>query len=216
MRKTIGIVDDQKLFVSSLCALIKEFDDFEVIVEATDGKELLQKLKLLLSMPDIILVDVQMPLMDGPAVVSAIAADYPGIRTVALSMKDDDQSILKMLRAGCSGYFSKDMHPKELEKALTEIYQTGFYNGDLISIHSRRLLKAPDKNLEVIKLTEREKEFLQHACSDCSYKEIAAKMFLSVKRIDDFREKLFLELEVKSRTGMVLEAIRKNLVIFDR
>jgi len=212
MKVTIGIADDQQLFLGSLSNLINSFSGFEVVVEALNGDELLKRVGLIKRLPDIILIDVQMPVMDGPSAVAKIAASYPSIKTVALSMKEDDHSILSMLRAGCSAYLLKDLHPTELEKALIEVQETGYYNSDTFSVHYRRLLRKKDE--EEIKLTDREKAFLKLACSDFTYKEIASKMFLSEKTIDGYRESLFVKLNVKSRTGMALEAIRQNLVAF--
>ncbi|SEM65393.1 DNA-binding response regulator, NarL/FixJ family, contains REC and HTH domains [Mucilaginibacter gossypiicola] len=212
MKITIGIADDQQLFLKSLSNLISSFNDFEVVIEALNGEELLKDIGILKTLPDIILIDVQMPVMDGPTAVAKIAAGYPSIKTVALSMKEDDHSILRMLRAGCSAYLLKDLHPKELERALLEVRETGYYNSDTLSVHYRRLLRKQDSN--EITLTDREKAFLKLACSDFTYKEIASKMFLSEKTIDGYREALFVKLNVKSRTGMALEAIRQNLVVF--
>jgi DNA-binding NarL/FixJ family response regulator len=214
MKITIGIADDQQLFLRSLSNLISSFKDFEVVTEALNGRELLKQLAAMETLPDILLIDVQMPVMDGPSAVIEIAASYPSINTVALSMKEDDRSILSMLRAGCSAYILKDVHPRELEKALIEVKQTGYYNSDTFAVHYRRLLKK--KDADEIRLTEREREFLKWACSDLTYKVIASKMFLAEKTVDGYRESLFVKLNVKSRTGMVLEAIRQNLVNFER
>ncbi|MDP9081666.1 MAG: response regulator transcription factor [Bacteroidota bacterium] len=211
MKITIGIADDQQLFLGSLSSLVNSFKDFEVVVEALNGEELLKNVRALKTLPDIILIDVQMPVMDGPSAVAKITADYPSIKIVALSMKEDDHSILRMLRAGCSAYLLKDVHPRELEKALREVRETGYYNSDSLSVHYRRLLRKRDD--EEIKLTDREKAFLKLACSDFTYKEIASKMFLSEKTIDGYREALFAKLNVKSRTGMVLEGIKLGLVV---
>jgi len=212
MKIKIGIADDQQLFLRSLSNLISSFNDFEVVCEALNGEELLKCLASLSTMPDIILTDVRMPVMDGPTAVAKISIAHPGIRMVALSMKEDDHSILSMLRAGCSAYLLKDVHPRDLEKALLEVHNTGYYNSDTLSLHYRRLLRRGEN--DEIKLTDREKTFLQLACSDFTYKEIAAKMFLSEKTIDGYREALFLKLNVKSRVGMALEAIRQELVVF--
>jgi DNA-binding NarL/FixJ family response regulator len=212
MKIKIGIADDQQLFLRSLSNLISSFNDFEVVCEALNGEELLKCLNSISTMPDIILTDVRMPVMDGPTVVAKISIAHPGIRMVALSMKEDDHSILSMLRAGCSAYLLKDVHPRDLEKALLEVHNTGYYNSDTLSLHYRRLLRRSEN--DEIKLTDREKTFLQLACSDYTYKEIAAKMFLSEKTIDGYREALFLKLNVRSRVGMALEAIRKELVVF--
>ena len=212
MKITIGIADDQQLFLRSLSKLINSFAGFEVMIEALNGEELLKGIQSLKTAPDIILIDVRMPVMDGPTAVNKITLSYPDIRTVALSMKEDDHSILTMLRAGCSAYLLKDVHPAELEKALREVYDTGYYNSDSFSTHYRRLLKQ--NGLNELKISEREKVFLKLACSDFTYKEIASKMFLSEKTIDGYRDSLFQKLNVKSRVGMALEAIRLELVRF--
>ena len=212
MKITIGIADDQQLFLRSLSNLINSFKNFEVVVEALNGEELLKYIGALKTLPDIILIDVQMPVMDGPSAVAKIAEDYPLIKMVALSMKEDDHSVLSMLRAGCSAYLLKDLHPRELEKALIEVQETGYYNSDTSSVHYRRLLRKKDDG--EIKLTDREKAFLKLACSDFTYKEIASKMFLSEKTIDGYRESLFIKLNVKSRTGMALEGVKLGLVAF--
>jgi DNA-binding NarL/FixJ family response regulator len=141
MKIKIGIADDQQLFLRSLSNLINSFKDFEVVVEALNGEELLKQLGMLKTLPDIILVDVQMPVMDGPSTVAKITVAYPSVRTVALSMKEDDHSILSMLRAGCSAYLLKDLHPRELEKALIEVQETGYFNSDTFNMHYRRLLR---------------------------------------------------------------------------
>jgi DNA-binding NarL/FixJ family response regulator len=213
MKIRVGIADDQQLFLGSLSNLISSFKDFEVVVEALNGRELLKQLAALEALPDIVLIDVQMPEMDGPAAVAEITGRFAQVKTIALSMKEDDRSVLSMLRAGCSAYLLKDVHPRELEKALHAVLETGYYNSDTFAVNYRRLLKEQE---EEVKLSDREKAFLQLACSDLTYKEIASKMFLAEKTIDGYRESLFIKLNVKSRTGMVLEAIRLGLVELTR
>jgi DNA-binding NarL/FixJ family response regulator len=211
MKTTIGIVDDQQLFLRALITLIDTFDDFEVVIDAVNGKDLIKKLELSKLKPQIILVDVNMPILDGPGTAKYISENYADIRTVALSMKDDDISVLNMLRAGCCAYLVKDIHPLELEKALYEVKNCGYYNGDRANVNYRRLiLKANEE--EATKLTARELEFLKLASSDLTYKDIADKMCLAERTIDGYRESLFKKLNVKSRVGMILEALRRNEV----
>ncbi len=215
MKNTIGIADDQQLFLRSLIKLIDTFDNFEVIIDASNGKELIQKLGSSSLRPDIILVDVNMPVLAGPSTVKHISENYPDIRIVALSMKDDDISILEMLRAGCCAYLIKDIHPLELEKALKEIQVHGYYNSDRTNIHYRRLILKANEEV-TMKLTEREQEFLELACSDLTYKDIANRMSLAERTIDGYRESLFKKFDVKSRVGMVLEAIRRKVVMLNQ
>ena len=125
--------------------------------------------------------------MDGIATAAWLSEHYPAIKLVALSMNDTDKTIISMIKAGCCAYLLKDTHPNELEKALNEINTKGYYNGDVSNINYRRLLQS-EKN--EISLTDREKEFLQYACSDMTYKQIADKMHLSERTIDGYRQSL--------------------------
>lgn len=209
MEITIGIADDQQLFMQSLSLLVSSFPSFRVSVNALNGQLLLQQLAAMPDQPDIVLLDVNMPVMDGISTARAIAESYPLIRTAALSMKDDDITIISMFRAGCCAYLLKDMHPTELEKALLEIYSKGFYNADPSNITHRR--KAAQKEAPPV-INEKEKTFLRLACSDRTYKQIASEMHLSERTIDGYRESLFEKLNVQSRVGLALEAIRRNIV----
>ncbi|GEP89020.1 two component transcriptional regulator, LuxR family [Chitinophaga terrae (ex Kim and Jung 2007)] len=209
MNITIGIADDHQLFLKSLSLLINSFEGFQIIVEAVNGEELLAKLTELPIPPDIILIDVNMPVLDGAATTQRILSLYPNTKVIALSMKDNDASIIEMLKAGCCAYLLKDIHPAELEKALREVNDTGAYYNDAANVNYRRLLIQTEQNQI---LTEREREFLSLACSDLTYKAIAAKMNVTERTVDGYRETLFHKLNVQSRTGMVLEALRRQLI----
>ena len=209
MKIPIGIVDDHQLFLKSLSLMLKSFKVYDVVVEAVNGKELQEKLQQCPVPPAIMLIDVNMPVMNGIETAKWLNANYPQTKLVALSMNDGDTVIIDMIKAGCCAYLLKETHPDELEKALQEIHDKGFYNGDASNINFRRLLQS-EKDAVVI--TDKEKQFLQHACSDLTYKEIAALMFLSERTIDGYRETLFGKLKVQSRVGLAMEAIRKGLV----
>ncbi|HTI10617.1 MAG TPA: response regulator transcription factor [Puia sp.] len=211
MKITLGIADDHQLFLKSLALLIGSLDGFQVVADELDGQSLLEKIAALPTPPDIVLIDVNMPVMDGVETARRISARYPLVRTVALSMKDDDTTIISMLRAGCCAYLLKDIHPNELEKALTEIREKGYYNADVSNINYRRLIIHARKEAE-ISLSDREREFLRLACSDLTYKHIAAEMNMSERTIDGYRENLFRKFNVQSRVGMAMEAIRRHLV----
>lgn len=206
----IGIADDQQLFLRSLSALINGFDGLKVIIEALNGEELIARLRSATDSPDIILLDVRMPVMDGIQTAATVKTKFPMIKMAALSMKDDDESVINMFKAGCCAYLLKDIDPPELEKALVTIHTDGYYNADMINKNLRRLI-CKDLSTE-LNLTERERAFLKLACSDMTYREIASRMCLSEKTVDGYRESVFIKLNVKSRVGMALEAIRQNLV----
>lgn len=210
MKINIGIVDDHQLFLKSLSVLIESFPTFKIVMDALNGEGLLNKLQSAETLPDILLLDVNMPVMDGANTAMVISSKYPQIKMVALSMKDDDVSVIKMIKAGCCAYLLKDIHPDELEKALTEVYTRGYYNADISNINYRRLILKTKE--EEIVFSDREKTFLKLACSDLTYKQIATQMHLSERTIDGYRESCFQKLNVQSRTGMALEALRRNLV----
>lgn len=214
MRINIGVADDQQLFLKSLCTLINTFDSFNVVLDAMNGEELLQKLAVSKEPPEILLIDVNMPVMDGVKTAHAISKKYPLIRMTALSMKDDDTTIISMIKAGCCAYLLKDIHPDELGKALLEIHAKGHYNADAANLNYRRLIIHEQKR-DYRALTQRELTFVQLSCSDLTYKQIAAQMFLSERTIDGYRESVFEKLNVQSRVGMALEAIRQKLVSID-
>ncbi|MCW3088129.1 MAG: DNA-binding response regulator [Sediminibacterium sp.] len=209
MKITIGIIDDHQLFLKSLSLMLKSFRDYDVVIEALNGKDLQEKMANQAVIPSIMLIDVNMPVMNGLETASWLSANYPQIKLVALSMNDGDKVIIDMIKAGCCAYLLKETHPDELEKALQEISAKGYYNADASNINFRRLLNS-EKDSVVI--NDKEKQFLQHACSDLTYKQIAALMNLSERTIDGYREVLFGKFKVQSRVGLAMEAIRRGLV----
>lgn len=211
MKTKIGLVDDHQLFLKSLSLMIESFGSYEVILEALNGKDLQDKIKGKKELPEMILLDVNMPLMNGKETATWLTEHHPQIKIVALSMNADDKAIISMIKAGCCGYLLKDTHPTELEKALDEINKRGYYNGDVGNINFRRLLAKSDEK-DSLALSEKEQQFLTFACSELTYKQIAAKMFLSERTIDGYREALFKKFNVQSRVGLALEALRKELV----
>lgn len=210
-KATIGLVDDHQLFLKSLVLMLESFKNYEVVIEALNGKDLQEKLTAKTIVPDIMLIDVSMPVMNGIETAQWLSTNYPAMKLVALSMNNDEYAVIAMLKAGCCAYLLKDAHPNELENALKEIIEKGFYNSDASNINFRKLL-ANQVNEKPL-LNEKEKEFLGLACSDLTYKQIAGLMKVSERAVDNYRENLFEKLNVQSRVGMALEAIIKGLVI---
>jgi len=207
---TVAIADDHQLFVKSLGLMLATFKQYEVVVEASNGKDLIEKLVQKNISPDIILLDVNMPQMDGYETAKWLQIHQPNSKIVALSMNDADDVVIKMMKAGCCAYFLKDTHPNELEKALEEIVNKGYYNGDISNINYRRLMLA-EKELAIV-FAEKEINFLQLACSDLTYKQIAGEMKISDRAVETLRENLFVKMNVQSRVGLCLEAIRRKVV----
>ena len=143
--------------------MLQSFNEYEVVVEASNGKDLQEKMNDKNNLPEILLIDVNMPVMDGIETSAWVNEKFPQIKLVALSQNDSDKTIIGMIKAGCCAYLLKDTHPNELEKALHEIYTKGFYNADESNINFRRLLQFEK---ESIKITDREMTFFNLACSD--------------------------------------------------
>lgn len=208
MSKKIIIVDDHTLFALSLVRLIESFDDFEVVEVLKTGQELVEHFKNGKTGPDIILLDIRMPVMDGIATMAWLKEHRPEEKILALTMEHDEETIIKMIRLGCRGYLLKDIEPDEFLTALEAVYETGYYFNE----ETTEALSHEVQHKTIDKLSSREKEFLNLACSERTYKEVAEVMNLSPKTIDGYREGLFNKLDVKSRVGLVLFAIKHKMV----
>ena len=220
----IAIVDDHNLFRKGLIKLINGINDkrYFILFEAENGSDLISKLDKKI-LPDIIIMDIEMPGMNGFEAVSWMARHYPDIRILVISMVESEDAIVRMLKLGVKGYLSKDIETEDLAGALRAITDKGFYYTDFITgklIHSlQNGTTTTSKNENNLlqpeiwqRLNQREREFINHACSEMTYEEIASKMHLSPKTIDGYREAIFRKTEVKNRVGLVLFAIRNKLV----
>jgi DNA-binding NarL/FixJ family response regulator len=214
MKAKIALADDHALLRNGLANLLRDLE-YEVVFEAGNGEEFIEKLAAN-SLPDIVLMDINMPKMDGYDTAQWLKKNYPDIKVLALSMYDDENAIIRMLRCGAKGYILKDSDPAELKLAMHALLTKGFYHSELVTgklIHTINHLDEPEnssvKNL--LGLNEREIEFLKLVCTEMTYKEIAEQMCLSPRTIDGYRDSLFEKLVVKSRVGLVLFAIKNGI-----
>ncbi len=213
MHYSIVITDDHQLFSNALAELLGKDGQYEVLYSAANGKELQEKFKNKRNIPDLLLLDINMPEMDGFATAEWLKLEHPDLKFLALSMNNSDHDILKMLKAGASGYLLKDSSPDELLNALRVVREKGFYHSELVASHLMKMLKGESSVEENdYKLSEREKQFLQFACSEFSYKEIADKMCVAERTVDGYRESLFNKLGVRTRVGLAMFAIKNKLV----
>ncbi len=208
MSKSVIIVDDHNLFGQSLKGLIGSFPNFEVLEVFKNGGELVDYLSANKKLPDIILLDVRMPVMNGFETMDWVRKNLPDQKVLALTMEHDEETIIKMIKAGCRGYLLKDIEPNEFLLALNCVTESGFYLNEESSIASC----SSNKDKVEEKLSQRELEFLNLACSELTYKQVADEMNLSPKTIDGYRESLFNKLRVRSRVGLVLYAVKNNMV----
>ncbi len=208
----IIIVDDHHLFSNAVNVLIKGFKNFEVIKILGNGKEMVSYFENQGEVPEIMLMDIKMPLMDGIEATKWLRKHKPDVRVLALSMEAEENTVVKMLRAGAKGYLLKDIDPEVLEHSLNEVHKNGFYYTENVT-NSLLKSKDPSNNIDAIFLKERELEFLKLACTEYTYREIAERMFLSPKTVENYREALFEKLNARSRIGLVLYAIKHEIVV---
>jgi two-component system invasion response regulator UvrY len=209
----VAIADDHTLLRKALARLIYSFEDYAVLFEADNGKEVKKNI-LSAGIPDIVLLDVNMPGMDGFETVKWLFETYPQVKVLALSMFSDEKTIIKMLRLGAKGYILKNIEPEELKQALDSVMKKDFYLSEYISgkvisgLHNGEGI--PDE--QEIVLNEKEKEFLQLICSDLSYKDIAVKMGIRIRNVEDYRNSMFEKLKVKTRVSLAMFAIKHGFV----
>jgi two-component system invasion response regulator UvrY len=213
----IVLVDDHALLRNGLATLVRNLGH-SVLFEADNGKDFIENLKPD-SLPDIVLLDINMPEMDGYQTASWIKTNQPSIKTLALSMYDDENAIIRMLKNGAKGYLLKDSEPSELQDAITAIMKKGYYYSDLVNgklINAINKIDDDGSDLKnLIKLTNREIEFLKYTCTELNYKEIADELCISPRTVDGYRTDLFEKLHVKSRVGLVIYAIKNGIVILN-
>ncbi len=212
MKHTIAIADDHLLIAKAISSIVDGFKDFEVLYEVSNGKMLQEQCRIAKNIPDIILLDISMPVMDGFATAAWLKEHHPQVLIMALSVQDDDDSLIKMIKAGARGYLHKNVHPAELEKALQTLVSKGMYYPDWAASKVFASIANDDKQTaDQINITAREKEFLQYACSELTYKEIGVKMFCSARTVESYRDALFEKLNIKTRVALALYAVKIGL-----
>ncbi len=213
---SVLIADDHTLLRNALAALINQFDTCEIIFQANNGIEVLDYLKKG-TLPDIIMLDLNMPEMDGFETAGQVQRYYPTVKVLVVTMYDSELSLIRLLQVGVKGFLRKDIQPAELKTALETLYKDGYYHTNYLgSKLSGLFIKGKDNKskLEEILLQETELLFLTYSATDKTYKEIAMEMGLSPRAIDSLRDQLFIKLDVKSRVGLALFAVRNGMVHF--
>lgn len=215
MKAEIALVDDHVMLRNGLANLLEEAG-YTVVFEASNGRQMVEKMKDGYQ-PQVILMDISMPEMDGFESTLWLKKEHPDVLVLALSMLDDESSIIRMLRCGARGYLLKDSEPEELERAINAVLAKGYYHSELVSgklIHAINKLNEHDPLAGAghVQLSEKEIEFLRWACTDFSYKQIADKMDISPRTVENYRDSLQDKLNSKGRIGLAIWAIRNGVV----
>lgn len=210
----IALADDHNLFRKGMEELIEDFDNMEVLYSVPNGQELINKLSSG-KLPDVCLLDINMPELNGFETARKIKEQWPDIKILAVSVYDSEFNIIGMLRAGAGGYILKDAQPDVLRKAIEGIYENGFYHSELVTGKILHRMIAQPQQVTTTQLNEKQVQFLKLCCSEMTYREIADSMGISHRTIDGFRDQLFEKLNIKSRTGLVMYALKTGIATLD-
>ena len=207
----IAIADDHALFRKGISELMSDFDEIEVLFDAGNGAELIKLIGEAAKKPDVCLLDINMPVLDGFETAKQVKQKWPDIKILAVSMYDQDFTIIRMLHCGATGYVLKDIEPEELKDAIVQIHTTGFYYSKAIGSDVLDIAQLQEEDERYIPITDNEKQFLKLCCTELTYKEIADRMGCSPRTVDGYRDKLFTKLHVTSRTGLAMYALREGI-----
>lgn len=212
-KRQVVIVDDHVLFTQSLTGLVNTFKNYEVAYTCKNGEEFINTIKDKgVDDIDVVLLDINMPKMNGIEVMKYLHRKHSKLNVIALSMEDTEKTVIRMLKFGSKGYLLKDIHPEDLLKALNSVVENGFYHSKLVSsVMFYNLNPEADRKDKKVALKEKEIKILQMLCTEMTYREIAEALHMSPKTIDNYRMNLFQKLDTKNRIGLVIYAIRNGI-----
>jgi two-component system, NarL family, invasion response regulator UvrY len=210
---TLAIADDHAMLRKALIDTLHGFG-YIVVAEASNGREMIEKLTAPdCKETDLVLLDIVMPEKNGYEVCKWIVQNKPLTRVIVLSMNDDEESILRMMNCGARGFVSKEEEPTVLKKGIEDVMKTGYsFSKSVTGKIVHELENNNDSLGQMISLTDREMEFLQYNCSEYNYKEIARKMFISPRTVENYRDALYQKLNVKTRLGLAMVSVKKGWI----
>lgn len=210
----IIIADDYKIFREGLKVGLSADDRLEVMAEADNGEDLVKLLET--NTPDVILMDLKMPIMDGMEATKIVRKKYPAMKVLVVSMYEDDKFIIHLMENGANGYLLKNAEPDEIRRSIYSVHENGYYFNDLVNkaLLKKLVLKnnlKPSFN-QNIDLTEREQEVLKMICEEKTAAEIAKEIFLSPRSVEGIRQRLIEKIGVRNTAGLVMFAVKNGIV----
>ncbi|WP_299208094.1 response regulator transcription factor [uncultured Dokdonia sp.] len=213
----IAIADDHELFRIGIVKILQEYKDFDVIIEAPHGEALLQEIEKYRQLPDVILLDIRMPVMDGFETIKMLTKNFSSIKIIILSVHDKARHIIKMIELGANGYLLKNTRPKEVVESIKMVMQQDYYFNDKINTLLQKVIRYKGNNSEdkdiPVSITSREQEVLELICKEHTTSEIADILCLSARTIEGHRKNLVIKLGVRNVAGLVVYALKQELVI---
>jgi len=205
----IAIAEDQEIVRHGVIEIIRSFGGYFFDIEASNGADLIEKLSAAETLPDIVIMDISMPVMDGYDTLDIIRKKWPNLKVLILTMHKHEFAVIKMFRSGANGYLLKNSSPKDLQKALESVLNTGLYFAEVATgnLYQRLLLANV-----VPSLSEKEIQLLRFSSTDLNYKEISEKMGISERSVAGLRSSLFEKFGVNSREGLVVCSLQMGLM----
>jgi DNA-binding NarL/FixJ family response regulator len=210
----VAIADDHKIFRKGVILSLRPFTNIKFVLEANNGEELLNNLTL--ADPDVILMDLRMPIKDGIETTKQVSKDYPNVRVIVLSMYEDERFVSHLMENGAQGYLLKNAEPQEIRKAIMDVFEKGYYLNNFVNRILRK--KAHNKQKTTpsltheITLNERERDVLKYICMEFTAQEIAQKMDISNRTVEAIKDRLMERFGSKNTAGLVFFAVKNNLV----
>jgi len=206
----IAYVDDHVAVRKGIISFLNNLGGIKVDIEANNGKELISQLELAIKLPDIIIIDINMPVMDGFETMKVVKERWQHMKALILTAFETELYIIQMIKLGCNGYLLKECHPDDIKQALKNIYSYGYYYSD--SASHELFLKVRKGEIKLPHFTEGENEFLHYCCSNLGYSQIAEKMNVTLKVIEGYRDRLCGKLHVNNRISLAMYAVQFGFV----
>jgi DNA-binding NarL/FixJ family response regulator len=210
----VAIADDHKIFRKGVILSLRQYTNIKFILEADNGEDLIQNISAYL--PDVILMDLKMPVKDGIETTKYINKHFPSVRIIILTMYEDERFVGHLMDSGANGYLLKSTDATEIKKAIIDVMRTGFYlnnfvNKVLIKKNYAKQKFNPNLNSEIV-ISEREKEVLTLVCMEYTAQEIAQKMDISARTVEAIKDRLMERFSVKNSVGLVFYAMKNSLI----
>lgn len=213
---SLAIADDQILFRKGLKLLIHSFEGIELVIEASNGLELIAAVER--NQPDVILMDLRMPEMDGLETTGKIKQRFPSIKIILLTMYDEEHLINHMMKLGANGYLLKNEEPEEVEIAIRSVMEKDFYFNDYVSKALLSGLQRPKNEVKnwasgaEASISKREREVLELICREFTSSEIAKELYISIRTVENHRKSLLTKTGSRNTAGLILFAVRNQLI----